>query len=355
LSAGSPVLHPHLLKSWPDDQASVVGLNDSVLAVFDGPRVLFPDGFSRQDHSVRAVYFDGPASFTHSIGVIAGAREDAPLLQFAAVYLRSSLARYFLMMRGWKMLCERNGVHLSDVETFPFFAPEDAPDSDAAAAALATVAAHMTELAALDEMEQGPRYGTIRAVLDDAVFNYFGLTSEERTLVTETVEILMPSIRPRSFRSLDTPAQHAAQADDFKAYAKALAQSLTAWRTRTRGRGRFDVSVVASDPARAGPSGIVRISYAEHPTGAPKVATQVNVDLVLTTLAQLRSAGLRAIPSGEALTLVPDAHVWIEGALYLVRPLTQRSWTVRQALRDSEHIVRTVQARAVSTKSVEAM
>lgn len=355
LSAGSPILHPQLLKSWPADQASVVGLNDNVLAVFDGPRVLFPDGFSRQDHSVRAVYYDGPASFTHSIGVIAGAREDAPLLQFAAVYLRSSLARYFLMMRGWKMLCERNGVHLSDVETFPFFAPEDAPDPDAAAAALASVVAHVTELAALDEMEQGPRYGIIRAALDEAVFNYFGLTSEERTLVTETVEILMPSIRPRSFRSLDTPAQHAANAADFKAYAKALAQSLTAWRTRTRGRGRFDVRVIASDPARAGPSGIVRISYAERPTSAPKVATQVNDDLVLATLAQLRGAGLRAIPSGEALTLVPDAHIWIDGALYLVRPLTQRSWTVRQALRDAEHIVRTVQARAESAKPAEAM
>ena len=33
------------------------------------------------------------------------------------------------------------------------------------------------------------------------MFNYFGLTSEERILVIETVEILMPSIRPRSFRS----------------------------------------------------------------------------------------------------------------------------------------------------------
>ena len=176
LSAGSPVLHPHLLKSWPDDQSTVVGLNENVLAVFEGPRVLFPDGFSRQDHSVRAVYYDGPASFTHSIGVIAGAREDAPLLQFAAVYLRSSLARYFLMMRGWKMLCERNGVHLSDVETFPFFAPEDAPDADAAAAALASVTSHMTELTALDEAEQGPRYRNIRDALDDAVFDYFGLT-----------------------------------------------------------------------------------------------------------------------------------------------------------------------------------
>jgi hypothetical protein len=116
LSAGSPLLHQDLLKSWPDEQKTVVGLNDGILSVFDGPRVLFPDGFSRQDHSVRAVYFDGPATFTHSIGVIAGKKEDAVLLQFAAVYLRSSLARYFLMMRGWKMLCERNGVHLSDVE-----------------------------------------------------------------------------------------------------------------------------------------------------------------------------------------------------------------------------------------------
>ena len=353
LSAGSPILHSELLKPWPDDQRSVVGLNDSVLAIFDGPRVLFPDGFSRQDHSVRAVYYDGPASFTHSIGVIAGKKEDAPLLQFAAVYLRSSLARYFLMMRGWKMLCERNGVHLSDVETFPFFAPDDAPDPDAAAVALATVTEHMAELAGLDQQEQGPRYEVFRTVLDKAVFRYFGLTPDEQTLVAETVDILMPSIRPRSFRSLDTPAQHAADAGDFKVYANALAHSLTSWRTRTRGRGRFEVSVVASKAARAGPSGIVKISYAEQPTGAPKIATKVNDDLVLTTLAQLRSAGLRAIPSGEALTLVPDAHLWIEGSLYLVRPLTQRSWTVRQALRDAEHIVRTVQARAASAKPAE--
>ena len=353
LSAGSPVLHKALLKSWPSDQLSVVGLNDNVLAIFDGPRVLFPDGFSRQDHSVRAVYFDGPASFTHSIGVIAGKKEDAPLLQFAAVYLRSNLARYFLMMRGWKMLCERNGVHLSDVETFPFFVPEDAPDPGAALIALRAVTEHIAELAALDELEQTPRYGALRAVLDEAVFSYFGLTPEERTLVTETVEILMPSIRPRSFRSLDTPAQHAAGANDFKAYAEALAHSLTSWRARTRGRGRFEVSVVASGPARAGPSGIVRVSYAEQPTGAPRVSTEVSDDLVLTTLSRLRNAGLRAIPSGEALSLVPDAHLWIEGSLYLVRPLTQRSWTVRQALRDAEHIVRTVQARAASAKSAE--
>lgn len=350
LSAGSPVLHRDLLGRWSVTQDTVVGLNDAVTAVFDGPRVLFPDGFSKEEQNIRAVYYDGPATFTHSVGVIAGKREDADLLQFAAVYLRSTLARYFLMMRGWKMLCERNGVHLTDVETFPFFAPKGAPNPDVATVALKAVVERVQEIASLTELEQGPRYGELRPEIDEAIFDYFGLTPEERTLIRETVEVLMPSIRPRSFKSLDTPAQHVANTDDFSLYANALAEALTSWRTRTRGRGRFNVVVVAGDPQRAGPSGIVRVTYAEEPTQAPKVGAEVNDDLVLETLAQLRASGLRAIPAGEFLTLVPDAHLWIDGALYLVRPLTQRSWTVRQAMRDAEHIVRSVQSRATQGK-----
>jgi hypothetical protein len=343
LSAGSPILHPDLVRAWPANHPTVIGLNDAVLSIFDGPRVLFPDGFSKEEQNIRAVYYDGPATFTHSIGVIASkTKGDAKLLQFAAVYLRSTLARYFLMMRGWKMLCERNGVHLTDVEVFPFFSPEHAPNRDAATAALARV---------LPELEQRSHYGQIRGDLDEAVFDYFELTVDERELIRETVKVLMPSIRPRGFKSLDTPAQHFADADDFSIYARTLADSLTSWRTRTKGIGRFLVNVVASDPDRAGPSGIVRITYDQDRTEAPVVDTQVSDELVLQTLAELREAGLRAVPSGDFLTLIPDSHLWIDGALYLVRPLTRRSWTIRQAMRDAEQIVRGVQARASREKS----
>ena len=351
LSAGSPVLHPDLLIPWPANHSTVVGLNEAVLAVFDGPRVLFPDGFSKEEQNIRAVYYDRPAAFTHSIGVIASrTKGDAELLQFAAVYLRSTLARYFLMMRGWKMLCERNGVHLADVETFPFFAPENAPDPEAAVAAIRRVAQHLQTLRQLPELEQCPRYRQIRDELDNAVFDYFELTADERMLVRETVKVLMPSIRPRSFKSLDTPAQHLADPDAFETYARTLADSLTSWRNRTNGKGRFLVDVVASDADRAGPSGIVRITYDQERTDRPVVDTEVSDDLVLETLAQLRADGLRAIPSGGFLTLIPDAHLWIDGTLYLVRPLTQRSWTIRQAMRDAEQIVRRVQARASREK-----
>jgi len=353
LRVGSPVLHPDLLAEWPEQHATVVGLNSEVLRVFDGPRVLFPDGFSKDEQNVRAVYYDRHASFTHSIGVIAGPERDADLLQFVAVYLRSTLARYFLMLRGWKMLCERNGVHLSDVESFPFFLPDNAPDPEAARAALRTVQRCMTELTSLADLEQVQRYNTLHSELDDAVFAYFGLKTEEQMLIRETVDILMPSVRPRSFKSLDTPAQHRVATGDFDIYAHALAEALTAWRTKTRGQGRFRVEVVASDPRRAGPSGIVRVSYVQHPTDKPEASIIINDDLVLATLAELQRVGLRAIPSGDFLTLIPDVHLWIDEFLYLVRPLARRNWTRRQALRDAEHIVRSVQTQTYDQKRSE--
>lgn len=346
LSAGSPVLHPDLLSNWPDAQETVVGLNDAVLEIFDGPRVLFPDGFSRGEQNVRAVYYDGPASFTHSVGVISGKKEDAQLLQFVAVYLRSSLARYFLMMRGWKMLCERNGLHLTDVETFPFFSPEVAPNPELAYAALKEVTECIQSIRALPELEQAQKYNEMRPTFDQAVFSYFGLTKEEQKLIRESVNILMPSIRPRSFRSLDTPAQRIANISDFGIYADALGSALTIWRNRTGGKGNFDINVITSDPQRAGPAGIVRIGYADSPTSNARVDTEINDDLVIETLKLLRDAGLNAIPSGNSLMLVPDAHLWIDGWLYLVRPLVIRNWTFRQALRDAEHIMRTVQSQA---------
>ena len=345
LKGGSPVLDAELLGHWPTKQETVVGLNDSVLGVFDGPRVVFPDGFSRKELNLRAHYYDGPASFTHSIGVIAGSDErDAALLKFTTVYLRSSLARYFLMMRGWKMLCERNGVHLVDLKPMPLYVPESAPEPAVAEEALVTAAKHMDAIAKLPAGEQAAHYAAIYPDLDELVFAYFALTSAERSLVVETVQLLLPSIRPRSFDNLDTPAQHQAERDDFESYSLMLADSLTSWRTRMGGRGRFDVRVVVSQPARSAPVGIVSVRLIPAPTTEPTADVRVDDELMLEMLTRLRSAGFSIIPSGETLDLVPDTHVWIGGSLYLVRPITKRSWTIRQALRDAEHIVRLVQS-----------
>lgn len=349
LRAGSPVLHPELLRSWPDAYPTVVGLTDDVWAVFDGPRVVFTDGFSREEQNVRAVYVDQPATFTHSIGVIAGPVGDADLLKFVALYLRSTLARYFLMLRGWKMLCERNGVHLSDIETFPFFDVDSAPNPVKAGRALVRAVAHLDELALVDQLDQAAAYDERRRELDSAVFEYFGLNEQEQRLVTETVDVLMSSIRPRSFKSLDTPAQGRTQPQQVRAYARTLGSALASWRDRMGGAGSFTVSTVISEANTAGASGIVRIAYSGAETTPSEVNATVSDQLVLLTLKELRRAGLRIVSSGAALDLVPDAHVWIGELLYFVRPMNRRSWTDRQALRDAERIVRMVAKHQTAT------
>ena len=344
LTTGSPILHTDLLERWPLEKHPVNPLNKPLLRVFNGPRVVFPDGFSQLEPNVRAYYYDGPASFTHSIGVIAsGDERDSPLLKFAAVYLRSPLAKYFLMLRTWKILCSRGGFHLTDIKTFPYFGPDAAPNPDTARIVLATISRHMDQIASLPCTHQPARYRELRQELDQLVYAYFGLTREEQALVEETVNVLMPSIRPSSLDSLQTPAQRNVGLKDYKAYANALAESLTQWRTRMRGQGYFRVTVRGSEPVRDGPSGIVRVDYVRDKTTDPEIDTLVDDKVVLQTLAMLRGAGLRRIWSAPSLSLVPDAHIWLNGSLYLVRPATKRNWTLRQALRDAEHIVRLAQ------------
>ena len=352
LTTGSPILHPDLLQRWPAEKHPVNPLEEAydrpqdnpLLRVFNGPRVVFPDGLSRREPNVRAYYYDGPASFTHSIGVIASNdKHDTPLLKFAAVYLRSSLARYFLMLRTWKILCSRNGFHLNDIKTFPYFEPDAAPSPEMAQRALVAVSCHMDRIAKLPYTDQPAGYQKLRQELDQHVYAYFGLTREEQALVEETVSVLMPSIRPRSLDSLQTPAQRKVGLTDYMGYAKALGESLTRWRTRMGGQGHFHITANGSEPARDGPSGIVRIDYVRDKTADPAIDTLVDDEVVLQTLAMLRKAGLRRIWSAPSLSLVPDTHIWLDGSLYLVRPAIKRNWTLRQALRDAEHIVRLTQ------------
>jgi hypothetical protein len=343
LRLGVPVLHHDLLTPWPPEQDKVSLLDEDLLQHFKGPRVLFSDGFSSEDLALRAVYFEEPGSFTKSIGVISGPDADSDLLKFLSAYLRSNLGRYFLMMRAWKMLCERNAVHLGDVATFPFFTADKGPAPDKSMAALRAVADRMTALMRTHEWQQAAAYANMKADIDEHVFDYFDIAPQERALICETVNILMPSIRPRGYVGLNTPIQRIAGADDVEEYAQALSHELTNWRRRTQGKGQFDVRVVASDPSRPGGSGVVHILFNHETTAEGQSSSRSDSNAVLETFAELRRQGLAVVPAGRTLWLVPDTFIWADGTIFIVRSLVRRNWTIRQALRDAEHIVRHVQ------------
>ena len=68
LSAGVPVLHTRLLKTWDEKQLTVAGLDDGLLSVFDGPRVLFSDGLRVKTYaSARFISISPQASIIVSV------------------------------------------------------------------------------------------------------------------------------------------------------------------------------------------------------------------------------------------------------------------------------------------------
>lgn len=340
LKLGIPVLPKDALSKFPEGVATVAAIGDR-MALFDGPRILFPDGFSREEREVRATFFDGPGSFSSSIGVIAGPKADEDLLRFAAVYLRSSLAQYFLAIRAYQVLCERNRASLKDIRSFPFFAPERSRNPEAAARILREVANATRELEVLPALLQPSHYEHQQKSLNRLVYEYFGLSASEQGLVDETVEVLLPSVRPRSYTSLRTPAQARADKSHLDRYAKSLLSSLMEWRHRLGGSGSFAVEVCTVPATAAGPIGAVRVVY-DMAAGKDRSRVISEQAAVAALLGAMRSASLSPLPRGDLLQASLDTFVWTDSALFIARPLVRRSWLERSALRDAQRIVEMV-------------
>lgn len=331
-----PVLHDELVTRFPEDVDTVAHIGDAT-AVFDGPRVLFPDGMDNS-REIRAAYYEQPASFKSSIGVIAGPKSDSDELKFLALYLRSELATYFLLTHSYQVLCERNRVALDEIRQFPYVGPDEHANPDKARTIVAEAIELVDNFKRRGVDQQVLAYENQRARLNELVFDYFTLTSEERQLVSESVRHLLTAARPRSHKRLFTGLQRRASKEQMNSYVARLQAELAAWRTKLGGEGRIDVSVVYQPMRSSGPIGVVRVSVEATAEQSPASLRQSG-DAVAETLARLDELKLMPTPGVFGTQLFPDTLIWHENHVYLVRPLIVRSWLERAAVRDARNIV----------------
>ena len=338
LKRGLPVVRLDDLQDFDRSITTVPRLSRELLSVFDGPRVLFPDGFDNE-REIRAAYIDAPASFASGIGTIAGPKADADLLRFAAVYLRSDLVKYFLVMRAYQVLCDRNRVTLTDIEEFPFAPPDDHPDPQAARAILAQVAKLTAPLARPRLLRPENEYAAVSGVLNDLVFDYFGLNQAERALVREAVDELLPSARPRGYATLHTRIQGRTDLTQMHEYAATLQAELTDWKYKLRGKGTISMRVVAMADSHIGPFGAVCIGISEGtvPATAPEVVAS---DAAIgETMRTLYRHDLLPVSLGNQVYFAPDTLIWLDDTLYLIKPMIRRYWLRRTAIHDARQIV----------------
>jgi hypothetical protein len=326
------------------DRFSIVASPGGAMAqLYDGPRVLFPDGLA-DGYAVRAVYTEVPFAFTSSIGAIGGSTTDADLLTLLAAYLRSPLASYLLVMTGYSVIGERPRIAVTDIKAFPFCAPDAHPDPKAAAAIVRKVADIFDKMAKTPEWQRDHDYAKVKDELDGLIYDYFLLTPNERVLVEDTVRFVATSIQPPDYQRLSTPLLHRPSNPEIEGYVDALSKELGDWRAQDKGNGSLIVRAYV-DGAN-GFFGAVQVR-AERGRGdsAAVVTSEPAFEKLLEDLHASLAVQSAAIDHND-LFKIPNIMVFAGDAFYFVKPLRRRFWLPRTALTDADHIVKTVHAAA---------
>ncbi|MHB1785267.1 MAG: N-6 DNA methylase [Acidimicrobiales bacterium] len=294
---------------------------------FLSPHVLVSQG-------MRVAYADFAVSFQDAIQGLHGPEADKPLLMFLTAYLRSPLARYFLfhVTENWGI--ERATVHLNQLLTIPFLFPEQSTRPERAAAiveAISRTVSEATNQARGDfaDREQIVRQAQSRA--DELIYEYFDVDEVERTLVEDTLSIIIPSTRP-SRASNDIPTLVQSSPNRRERYKETLCRTLNGWAEggpyRVKGTVRF------SDESGVGVVILERLR-----TDAAENVEEPHSEDLIPLLSHLQEAFKRQLGSIE---MVRGLKVFDPTRLYIVKPLNQRFWTDTAALNDADEVAATI-------------
>jgi hypothetical protein len=330
LNSQSPVVDTAQLRDLPVDRGVA---NYGNFAMYEGSRVLWPDGTS-PEIEVRAAFTEVPFCFSSGVGGLRLPEVHRNTARLLTCYLRSSLAKYWLILTGYSASAERARVTVSEIRSMPFVMPERHPQVAVAHAALAKADA---QLARFEEpgamLFADATYEFARDGIDELIFSYFGLSEHEQTLVRDIVDLVAKSLQPTSYPELHTPLQCRVNDDDISAYLIQLREAMSQWSVCHGGRGELGVSVVDRAGDRS-PIDVVHVALGK--TGSdvahePPQGTTVR-ELLSAIAGQIGGRGV------DFFSMPNSIFVWGDD-IYVVKPSRKRFWTKSAALRDADEVV----------------
>jgi hypothetical protein len=292
--------------------------------VFKFPHVLVAKGFT----SVAFADFD--VAFQDFLRGIHGPREDRELLIFLAAYLRSTLARYYLFHTSSNWGITRQQVHVDELLRLPFPLPDTTGTPKRAWEVVREVAKIVSSAAKEASKDFADRDGIVQSatgLIEVLIDEYFDVLPTEKTLIDDTIRVIIPSVRPGRSRR-DIPTIKPSTEEQQKRYIYRLCDTLNGW---ARG-GPFVVQGHATVSSKLG-IGVAVLQKTR--TGDTTFQKPNNSDDLLTALEGLRKVASKKLNTFE---LIRGAKIFDRDRLYLVKPTGQRFWTETAALNDADEI-----------------
>jgi hypothetical protein len=296
--------------------------------IFRAPHVLVTKGFTS------SAFADFDVSFRHALRGISGPKEDRDLLIFLAAYLRSPLAKYFLFQTSSNWGVSRQEVHVEELLRLPFPLPDAMPSPARAWKIVKTVAQIVTAAAAEVRADLVDRERIVEVAslsIEPLLDEYLDILHIEKTLINDTVNIIIPSVRPTRKRPV-VPTISPSKQGQREDYIKWLCDTLNGWAKN----GPFAVQGSAMVSSKLG-IGVAVLQKSRFGEIAPKPPEDL-ADL-LAALDRLRDVTTQKFSTFE---LIRGAKVFDRDRLYVVKPIGQRFWTQTAALNDADEIAGTI-------------
>jgi hypothetical protein len=319
-------LSPKECTQLPSNKLSVRRTSNPL--VFQAPHVLVAKGFT----SIAFVDFD--VSFRHALRGISGPKEDRELLIFLAAYLRSALARYFMFQTSSNWGISRQEVHVEELLRLPFPLPDVMPSPGRAWEIVKDVGRTVSSAAEKASEDLANREDIVRVAsesIETLIDEYFDVLPLEKILIDDTVQVIIPSVRP-SRASLVIPTIKPSTQIQQSQYVQRLCDTLNGWAKN----GPYTVRGKAAASERLG----IGLAILEKSlTGKTKFEEAGDLDDLLIALERFRKAASQTLNTFE---LIRGAKVFDRNRLYLVKPIGQRFWTETAALNDADEIAGTI-------------
>lgn len=300
-------------------------------SIFEAPHVLVTKGFSR------VAFADFDVSFRHALRGIHGPESDRDLLILLAAYLRSDLARFFLFHTSSNWGVSRAEVHVEELLRLPFPLPDGTHNPKRCQAIVREIVATVTRAANEASRDFADRVGIVRRTqesVDTLIEEYFDLDDVERMLITDTAEIIIPSVRPSRGKP-NVPTIKQSSDALCTSYTSLLCDRLNGW---AKQECRVHGKVVADSSIGVGMVVLEKTRREEKPTQLS--ATDGELLKAFDNLQRIAAKGR------DAFELVRGLKVFHKNLLYITKPLGQRFWTNTAALNDADEIAATILTRS---------
>lgn len=319
-------------------------------AGFLGTRILVSKGFVSTrgveiaQLRLRASYTEQNLCFTDALQGITVPDHKKDMAKFMTAIINSQLATWYFFHGISSFGVDLPNVRQKEFLYLPLPNIKDLPEPHRAKKAekklikiMDQVIANKDELLASDDYEK-----TVLSKIDDLTYEYFCLSNDEITIIEDGVNYFIPAAQPHqgTFPKLWETISN----NDRRIYTDSLKSSLEDW---LEDRWAVNVSHEASNADLS----ILRLKLVPKEEESPYLDNPDNS--VGDALKKLWQHGHHSMTGN--FQLFPDFRIFIEGALYLVKPSQKRFWLRSSALSDADAIAIDLQdALSFENKSVQA-